>query len=73
MAVQKTSIAIGGPDPAILITPGMKKLVSHACATFASPPFTREEGGDDITEIELYTFATVQMPVPPVSSSESLC
>ena len=71
ISVAKNLLAIGGPEPAISLSAGMKKLVSHPCETFGSPPFTREQDGDDVIEIELYTFATVEMPAPPMATSSS--
>lgn len=66
MMAKHNMVVIGGPKPAISLSQGMKRMESFDCETFESPSFMRNENGDEIEEVELYTLATVPIPNPPV-------
>jgi hypothetical protein len=60
ICVGTDAIIIGGPDAAVFLPDGMKRVVSGTCETFGSPPLTRGSGGDRVLDVELYALQMEQ-------------
>ncbi|OHT08571.1 TLD family protein [Tritrichomonas foetus] len=54
ISVSQDTFAVGGPNCAIFIEIGFKKVISECCETFNSPQLTTSNDGDIILDIELY-------------------
>ena len=70
MSVKEDELVIGGPEPALCITDGMRKLISRDCETFGSPAFVENPEGDEIVAVELYSLCTVRITAPPLRTEE---